>query len=712
MFFKKQDKEEENDSTVINPEVIDLPLLAQSRESDSIYDGEIPTDLDNNSSEIKRNAFYAALQGKSLEDLILDRKNMCQQNIENEALNTAVQIDNLKEQIDLITQKIEDKKKRLEHVPEIRTQFLEDRTELKQELYALESKFRNLIENLGDAHKNLIQSRLKEVEEELEAMVNIYNSVFEKKLANETDLKEAVVKQRALCEELISKTRNEYNSANEKLASEFRLGSTKLTAYFLVSIGFLAAIGAGWFFAILSDFNELESQNWLFFSLNNVFNYLSIYVSQYGQFYATSWMILSMSLILTLLTIVIFISQSILTKMTHDKLDSQFGLDLTTKTTKLFRFKIGSNSFLSFWLLLLPWLFMLGVFFIVLAVGQSVGLPSDQIGKLGQHLSSQFIGIVIALLCAGICFIYIMKVIEPRKKELSLTSDSLIDEKRTTETKENRTQRKRKWQQRELVILVISVNTLLGIIIVGQSFEGLLNQKQALLSILCFVVLVNVAAFILSYGIRQIGLIRLSSESETRLIALSNYRKALSGNKPIQVWIKEERQFQRYFLLIQRELFDLIGMKNKSLNQLKRKDVSGWFGRSDEGNNKTEFKPLGSLNLTRKKEAQFYMLNFPHLTYQIEKIGNLIKDKKREQEEIDIKIREMVNRNSGFHIRLNNELGQQNAMYQKLQLRISEIDSKRISTINRLREDQDQDISKIREGYQLGIWTKENLMRG
>lgn len=687
MFFRKKNQpvEDPNNSLAIDRTVPSLQEIINSR------DREIPIEK----LDVKRTAFYAAIQNKTLIELMTElekwyekQKNAIDQNI-------SQRIAYILEHVNLLNEKIQIEESYLENAQQIKSELENERSKFIEDVEKLTETFKSLIEDLGNAHKNLIENRLKEIQSELDSIVNLYNSVFENKYKDEHELKIAVSKQRELCEELITSNKNKLAAASESLEKEYRFGVTKLAAQFKIMIGVVATLGAGWFFSIFSDLNELESQNWIFYMISNSFNYLNLYITKFGPFYGSIVMVLGLMAILIVVSIVVFVSQSFIHKMTNDKFDSEFGFNINASPKRFFKVRANSSSLISLWFQLVPWIFGFGLVFIFLAVGQSNGGELDQINELRQRISSQFIGGIIALLYAGLYFIYQIQVLEPRKL-------------RKLENPTPKSEKKTNW---ELFGLIILVNGLLCLIAFRQSFKGALLDNKALLAIGCFIVLANLSAFILSSGIRQIGLFKLVAQSEANIIKLSNYRKALAGNKPIQVWIQEENQFRKAFISIQQELLQLIRLKNQSLLKLKKKNVLDWFHFGDNRMSKIDFIDVGRLNLSRKKEAQFYMLNFPDLAYKIEETRNQLNNKKRDLDAITTKIEQLRDGHSDFHITINNKIASLRRSYEYLQRQHVDLMTEKINQDEIIYQTKCLNEAQIIEGFQLGEWTKLTLIK-
>jgi hypothetical protein len=652
-------------------------------------------------NEIKKRGFLWAVNGRTITELFGEVAVWYNKQQLYKVNTSSLRIQFVQDQLDIIRDQVSEQKEKLETVVIIESELHEEKEAINEEINRLESKIKEIVSELGSAHTNLIKNRLADVKEELNALVEMYNSVFENKHKNEHDLKVAVNKQREICDEMIGHSKIIFRETSATLESSLKIGSTKFSAHFLLITGVFSMIAAGWFFSIFAESNDLTNQGWLFFTLSNLFNYLSIYTAQYGQFYAVFAMITSFLILLVIISCVAWVCELFISKLINNQSGFNFEVNLMQqKKTSFFKVKIRNGSFYSIWLKVLPRLLLIGILLIILSVGQTIGSDSEQIGELGRHLSSQVIGSTITLLFTGLFFLFIIKVIEPRK----FRSSDPIDEKVSDDSKNRKL-------NKELWILIVVANVFLSLIILSQTADGFLANRKGLLAIFCFVLLANLTAFTLGYGIRQIGLIKTLSSIEEKILVFSNYRKALSGSKPIDIWILEEGQFANKFITIQRELFHLIQSKNKSLNQLNKLGQKDFFQPDEQVENRFR----GFLRFRKEQHShsqinKFYRYTFPEFSYQLEEYKNALNAKKRELEEVRSKIAKIREGRSELHFKVADELRRLKKTSDHLLEQRLDIESDKSRQFRLLHEEKLQIEQGLIEGYELGIWTKKNIL--
>ena len=642
----------------------------------------------------QRYAFFGAIQGitldqmmKTISDWFTGQKGIKDTATENRDKLAEAQIKELRI-------RIEEEKAKLDRVPEMEGELQEEKKQCELKIEKLSTEFQELTSSLGQANENLVKVRIEEAKSELNQIVDTYKKVFNHKLGDENNLKTAMNQHVTICDEMIKSSRNTKSILQEKLDFLYQLGTNKISTSFLIMVGFLSSIASGWFFTIFLSRNDITNENWLFFVLNNIFNFLIGFIKEEGPALAGIFLSITLVVLLIVITFFIWIIEGLLSKIADDKSTISLLLNIKPRSNNPIGLKVKANSTLAFWLRIVPWLLMIGILFIILALGQYLGSDSDQIHKLGANISGQFIGTIIALLSAGVALVYISQINKP-----SLLSKAINKDQNSIEEKPK--------LKRELKVAFIIGNSILVLVVLSQLFSSGIPHFSAFLSSIMFMLLVNLTAYTLSYGIGTKGVIRELLETESKILYLSELREAFSGSNPIQVWLEESEQFRDQFLIIQQELLLLIRTKNQSLNHLHNNRVRNWFSKLIRQNSHS-FLTVGKLNLAKKDQAQFYLRNFPELSYQIEETRNKINSEKRTLEEIKKKLAELRDRYSDFHKEVKSELRRLNfKLQEKLnkQIKIQE---------DKLKYEQDFEERKLSiyqllmEGYELGEWTRKH----
>lgn len=643
----------------------------------------------------KKRAFFNAIHGKTLDQIMDDLAAWVNQQIFHRHTNANNRTLLLQQKIYALKSELQEKQQALVTTDAIEERYKAELDEFERSMESLNDEFTSLVTHLGEAHKNLISNRISEAEEELTKLVDMYHNVFNKKYGDEQEFKLALEKRREFVDELINDNNERLKVVQEKLKQFYLIGGSRLSANFLSSIGLLSAIAAGYYFSAFSNTDSFTNQNWLFFGLSNLFNYLFLYVDEFGPLNAVKGMLINFTMLLALISVFIWVVQYTLQKITNDQSDIEFGINSEKKKSTFFRLQISSKSALSFWLQLLPWVFIAGLILIMLTVGQYIGAEKDQISELEKRLSGQIIGTTITLICTAIFYLYMTKVVEQRKQ-----NDSLDSGKTIAKSKKNR----------ELLFLVPGVNILIGIIIINQVLGTHIPHSNIIFSVLCFILLLNLTAFTLSYGIKQKGLFRSSNELESKIKYLTNLRIALSGSKPIRLWIRESYAFDKTFLAIRKDLHDLSRIKNTSLNQLKNpKKYFGFWDRTDSISLYSAER-FSEMNKSSKREAQFFLRNFPELSYKIAKVRNDMNAIKRDIDMTQVRLRELHEGHSDYQNKLKDEIRGLKSRITELQKTIINIQDSTDRFIQTMEEEKRTFELHLMQGFELGVWTKNQLI--
>lgn len=646
---------------------------------------------------LRRRGFQEALRGKPLDDLLTENDEFYRN--QNEISKTIAKEKKapISESLEGIGAKIEVLKAQLKDKNEIHADLIKEKDTVRIELSELEISLPKLIEELEKAQQDLIKNRLKEVQGELKDLVDLYNNIYDQKLGKTNELNEAVETRRKTYKALIKENESALEKVNKTLSDIYKFGNSLQSAKFLIFVGLIAAMTAGWFFTVFSSSNDIESQNWMFFALNNLFNYLSLYVVEYTPLYAAGVMILYLLALLSIISLLIIIIEITLNTFSNDESNYNLNMTMTPKKKFSIKFNITANSTLSLWLKLLPWIFISAIILILISVGMYNGGEQSQISYFSKNLSGQAMGFTFALLFSGITFLYITKVIEPRK-----TKDSPLENEKITRNNG----RSKKKNNLELISLVIAANVLLLILVASQSVNGFTANKSSLLSLICFIVMANLTAFILGYGLRQRSLFSNQNLLERKIAFLNDRLTEISGSKPMLAWNGESRNFKHHFLIIQRDLFNLIHDKTSAINYVKIKQENIF-----KKNDNTEHFRLFGMKLWKRKTSDFYNHNFPKISYQIREKNIRLNALNQELKILNEKITTFSENRSEYEKNISNELDRLNQSKNDQLKAISDIEVELQEELKQSEKRRVMCAQEFTEGHGLGLWTKQTLNR-
>lgn len=657
-------------------------------------------DLDNTFYEgEKKRAFYSILHGKPFAQILGELVHDFSRRIAQQTSLSNQKVQSIEHQITALRIEINERKVLLKNTAEIEDRYTNEIQEIELTIDRFYGEFRELVEALGTAHTNMIPERIRAAKQELEDLRAAYQEIFQNKYKDESDYLKALEKRRDLVDKLIGDGHAKLTIVQEKITDLLKFGNTRLSASFLFAVGTLSAIAAGWFFSVFSSSNDFDRPTWLFFGLSNMFNYLFLHVEQYGPMRAFTGMLIHFTLLLIFTTALFWFIQMIIVRLTNDETNIEFGFNFNEKSTGFFRLKIKAKSLLSFWLQGLPWIFVLGVIIIVLTIGQYLGSETHQITELGERLSGQLVGTIITLISTAIFFLFVSYVIEK-------TADTADATNHQSELKKDRYRK-----NKELTLLVASINIVVLAVIINSLIGSNLPRTQLIFSVLCFILLLNITAFTLSYGIRQRGLLKTNEELEAKLSYLSNLRASISGSTPVHLWIREGNQFQEGFLAFQKDILELSKQKNRLLNPNKRfkKFLEVWFKK--DAPHLMSAERFGEMTKSPNREKQFFLRNFPEISYKIATVRNKLNEAKRELDLTKTRLKELRDGHSDFQTNLNDEIRGRKGQITVLQNNIFEIRQNNFQFSASLEKQRKRLELEIMQGAELGTWTRETLIK-
>lgn len=644
---------------------------------------------------LRRRGFQEALRGRPLDALLTDNDKFYNDQIKiSESIATEKQTP-INQSLKGIEEKLGALKEQLQKKDKINVELIKEKEALELKLSELEKSLPDLIGDLEKAQQDLVDKRLKEVQNELKEIVDLYNKTYDQKLGKSNHLDDAIKNKREILNKLITENETALEKVNKSLSEVYKFGNSLVSAKFLIFVGLIAAMTAGWFFTVFSSSNDIESQNWMFFALNNLFNYLSLYVAEYTPFYAAGVMILYLLALLGMVSLLIIIIEVTLNTFSNDESNYNLNMNVAPKKKFSLKFNITTNSTLSLWLNLLPWIFICGIVLILISVGMHDGGEQDQISYFSKNLSGQAMGFTFVLLFSGVIFLYITKVIEPRKIE---------DDQRDNEKISRNNNRSKKKKNYELIFLVVVANILLIVLLASQLVNGFAANKSSLLSLICFIVMANLTAFILGYGIRQRSLFSNQNLLERKIARLNDRLTEIAGSKPMNAWNGDSRMFKHNFLILQRDLFNLIHDKTRSINYIKVKQENIY-----KKNDGTEYFRIFGIKLWKRKGDDFYNHNFPKISLEIRQKNAKLISLNQELKALNEKIVAFRENRSEYEKNIYNELDRLNQTKNDLKREISKIE---VEKQEELKESERQRVmceQEFIEGHGLGLWTKQQL---
>lgn len=573
-----------------------------------------------------------------------------------------------------------------------------ERDELQKSIATIKKKIREIHQKLAQAKRDLVEGKLKarlaEVRTELDELADNYTQLSDKRHAlqkksfqeNKTvhqKIVEQLEKRRKIVEEIYQDFRDRKRVINNA-------GLTDNAIRFLNFVGVASLLAAGWFYAsFLVNRANLNNEDYFSFIFRRIFLFGDTTFGQGGLLQVFLVFLVVWIVLLGLVTLVAWLCQWLLDRENQSN-DDWLSISMTSlpdgnNSSWLHRFWINRNpprrsskgprTLYMRWISALPWLFLLGLVFMLLTLF-SYGSDRDDVEKLLTSLSGEFVGTLIALAAAGMATLYLSFVVEPRWKKQNYVSS---------------------WRVHDELIVTVVLFMGLGLVM---TFLDLTQDPT--IATLSFFVIVLFTAFTLGYGVKYRGLYIEERNLRSHLGDLDQRIAYHSGFRPLDDKALDGKAFRKKREQCLDELFDLIRTKNTITGELLGDILDNQPQQSPRPPSRLAQwirKRLGSehepevIALTPSSLEERY---FPELAYQIGELIDEWKQQQAERLEIVQELKRIENRESKL----------EEVILKKIKgLRSS------LHNYHRALSEQQRLWNESREAIQLKYWTIESDLR-
>lgn len=311
-------------------------------------------------------------------------------------------------------------------------QMRAERDTIEANLARYRQELVSVLNGMGTAKEGLIMKRFGELEQEINKIVEIHaqlESSQNTKFRNEhTEDKEADRERIELYKKLESNLKETYNDLNGRVKSLNASGINASVSGLLITIGWVAAFVGGWFFSLWTEGPREAGEMYNIGGNGSVRFALINLLAQFTVHY-TWWQLLTGLLVYVLIiSAVSWAGHYLLIKFgftedqrKRDDLRKQaenedFKLS-PEEQDELFKGRFSANTWFALWLKMAPFFVFFYLTLAVIAkeaVEKTDSTGRNELQKLFDSLTNQFIGTMLAVVFAGLVVLYIAKVIEPR----------------------------------------------------------------------------------------------------------------------------------------------------------------------------------------------------------------------------------------------------------------------------------------------------------
>lgn len=390
----------------------------------------------------KRKGFFEAISTREcptdrLWQIIGEIRQEAIQRLQELDAQTELRIVHLNLDIERRTRRIEEWKTQLEQLigyseknDEELQQMMSEKVQEEKELKDLQEKLTAVRIKLGEAKSGIIDSSLEEAENQVRKALGIQKMIFDETYEmnkrqhhQQTD---AFKKLDALLHELYGHYKERHEKIKKQLSALDMDGISSVTSQILVTIGYLSFTASGLFFSIFAGVSLFGKKNPLSHLLDGLVDTIS------GE--ASLWIKLGVFLgLMALVTLVSFLTDFLIRKIELDRrnqeakklvneISLQSGSSGKTENSE-YQAELRTNNWFVFWLQIIPFVLLAGLVMLGTAT-KLKGILDD----LSAGPEGVVVGTFIAMSLAGLIYLYLIKIVEPRMlKKLEADSGGRIN---------------------------------------------------------------------------------------------------------------------------------------------------------------------------------------------------------------------------------------------------------------------------------------------
>ena len=472
--------------------------------------------------------------------------------------------DDLKDKPDQLAEEASELESRQEdQTKDVTAKLDELETEKKR---ALESKISDRIKNIKNDIDLLIDTYLLEARKRDE----INRSAHRDRADFHSKTYEFVEKQRDQIEQ-------EWDVHTAKVNALAKSGVTRLGSFFVYQAGWAGVLAAGWFYSAHAVATGFRSETYLHYVFKQFIEFSRYWFSGSPSAALFGGWVGALLMLLALVTAVAGVAQWLLTRYHHP---NWIGVvhpvgKLSRRQRKLLnriaRRPVGPYTR---WLQALPQVLVLGLAITLLALISAVGNPN--IDAVLQSLATEFVGTLIALGIAGLAYVYVAYVVEPRQER----AGAAVRLRHHVEIA----------AVGFLFLVVCGLmmwsNVLAPPVPPDAASPPPLSAPMIRLAALSFGALSLLAGFTLAYGARFRGIYRAEREAALRLEAYTARMEQEVAPRPLDVSLLESNAFRGRYAARLSELLEAMQDQTFALRReiratagaaQKSRGVVAWF---------------------------------------------------------------------------------------------------------------------------------------
>lgn len=573
-------------------------------------------------------------------------------------------------------------------------QLLDEKVKQEEELAQIRKQISDLRVRLGEAKAGIINKSLDEAEIQVRKALGIQNLVYEQtRSANRNkyeDEKDYLQRLSKSYQELLVYYTERYQRVNRYLKILDVDGISPVTATTLTTIGTISFGAAGFFFSTFAGNAGFGNQDMLYYILDGL-------IRTARQPFSGTAKLLMLFSVVAAITLISWLCDFLIRRLNRkhdDEILSKLSLG-TRASNKIdlleYQLSLKSNNWYAFWLQIIPGLFIAGM--IILSL--SLNYKSSELNKINASSEGLIIGTSIAISLAGLIYLYITKIVEPR---LLKRYDAHPGE-RINWIKANS----------ELVaVLVIFVMFSICVIMIPLGTK-MSTDYQVRYALLLFIAICLVGSMSFAYGIRNKGLLQTSRYLERVIKWLNRVISYCSSPEAPEINYKLAPEHSNILEHVLKQLSWKAAVNTGDGRVQRKPKAAGFFGplmdalkRSKKEEERTA--PENSTAIIEPWEARY----FPHI----------VEELKAKEFECRVRLTSVQyaqdnitayksQRTNLVHMQVN-EIDSSRNTIKQYETEIETLLETRIEQIQKANHEKDSMIADLQDGFYLGMLYKEN----
>jgi NADH:ubiquinone oxidoreductase subunit 3 (subunit A) len=578
-------------------------------------------------------------------------------------------------------------------------QLIKDKQLEEDNLNKTQQQITDIRIRLGEAKAGIINKSLDEAEQQVKKALSIHNIVYdETRLINRKkyeDQKDYLQRLAKSYQDLHDYYKQRYEKVNKYLQVLDVDGISPITTGALTTIGTVSFGAAGFFFSTFAGNTGFGNQDMFYYVLDGVIRTAT------GPTNALVKLAVLLSLI-ALITVISLLCDALIYKLRRNRDDEilnklALGAQMSNKLELLeYQLSLRSNNWYAFWLQLVPGIFIAGL--IIISLSQNY--QSSELSKINASSEGLIIGTSIAISLAGLIYLYITKIVEPRLLKRYEANPT----ERVNWIKAN-------WELVAVVILFVVFS--IGIILIpyGTTSITIPIDHQIRYAMLLFLAICLVGSMSFAYGIRNRGLIQTGRYLERVIKGLTKAIAYCSAPESPDVHhaLTPEHGNVLEHVLKQLSFKAAVNMTDGRVRR-KRKSA-GFFGdlidalkSSKKKEEESVPENLSSVTIMEPWEERY----FPHIVDELKAKEFEYREKRAKLQSVQDSITDHKATRTNMLRMQENEIALCKENIKDCETQLELVVKERADCIRQHREEDDGIITELLDGFHLGVWYKEN----